>query len=347
MKRKNKVCLYLGLGLFLIGLVSAILYKKDHTAGSIAVNSGIREEMVYPIGLPAGIYLKTKGVMVIDTVTVENQQGELMNPAKGKINAGDYITKFNDIIVGNKAQLQYLIKSNRNKKIILSVDSKKTRKKVPLTPVKNKAGEYQLGLWIRDDMQSIGTISFVTEENEFFSLGHGICDVDTGKLLSSDEGVIYHANIWGVKKGEAGNPGGLCGSIDYDESEKIGTISHNTTNGIWGTLNPQDAQALKEEKVKIAYGEKVQCGEAKIKLTLQGKVSYYAIEIIHVDLKRKEKNMIIKITDKKLLKKTNGIVQGMSGCPILQNNRLIGIVTHVMVNHPDYGYGILIDKISH
>ncbi|MCR5736735.1 MAG: SpoIVB peptidase [Eubacterium sp.] len=347
MKRKNKIGLYLVLGLLLIGLISAILYKKDHLSGSIAVNSGIQEEAVYPIGLPAGIYLKTKGVMVIDTVTVENQQGELMNPAKGKINAGDYITKFNDIIVGNKAQLQYLIKNNGNKKIILSVVSKKSQKKVPLTPVKNKAGEYQLGLWIRDDMQSIGTISFVTEENEFFSLGHGICDVDTGKLLSSEEGVMYHANIWGIKKGEAGNPGGLCGSIDYDESEKIGKISHNTTNGIWGILNPKDAQAFKEEKVKIAYGEKVQCGEAKIKLILQGKASYYTIEIIHVDGKRKEKNMIIKITDKNLLKKTNGIVQGMSGCPILQNNRLIGIVTHVMVNHPDYGYGILIDKISH
>lgn len=342
----HKILFYFLLGIIVTGTVALILYEKDHNTKTLAVDNSVRKEYVYPIGLPAGIYLKTNGVMVIDTVTIENKQGELINPSNGKIKAGDYITKFNDISVGNKAKLQYLIENNKEKEITLSLISKNVSKTVQIKPVENKEGNYQVGLWIRDDMQSIGTVSFLTENNQFFSLGHGICDVDTGKLLSSNEGFMYRANIWGVKKGEAGNPGGLCGSIDYSEEEKIGKITLNTESGIWGQMTSDNIIALKSEKMEVARGDSVQSGKAKIKLIFQGESQYYDIEIIHVDSSLEEKNMVLKITDEKLLKKTNGIVQGMSGCPIIQKNKVVGILTHVMVNHPNYGYGILIDKIS-
>lgn len=283
--------------------------------------------------------------MVIDSVEFENRAGEMVNPSEGKIKPGDYITKFNDIAVGNKSQLQYLIQKNEEKEIQLTIASHNQTKVEKVRPQKNKDGEYNLGIWIRDDMQSIGTISFLTEDNHFFSLGHGICDVDTGRLLSSNEGLLYQANVWGVKKGKAGIPGGLCGSIDYQDSNKIGRITKNTNNGIWGIVDAPSVLRMKTEKVEIAHADEVKSGEAEIKFIYDGKAQYYKIEIIQIEYASSEKNMVIKIKDSELIQKTGGIVQGMSGCPILQNHKIVGILTHVMVNNPQYGYGILFDKI--
>ncbi len=346
MRHLKKYFGYFLLGILLMGIVSAILYEKDHPIKTLAVHSSLEDEYVYPIGLPAGIYLKTSGVMVIDTVSVEDEQGKMVHPTKKEIQSGDYITKMNDITVGNKAKLLYLIEKNQGKPLTLSVISKKGMKTVEVCPVKNREGKYQIGLWIRDDMQSIGTISFLTGNDRFFSLGHGICDVDTGKLLSSNEGFLYEADIWGIKKGKAGAPGGLCGSIDYSENKKVGAITLNTSCGVWGKITSDKIRAMKTERLKVRYGKDVQKGKAQIKLIFNGKVQYYDIEIVHIDPDLEEKNMVIKITDKKLLKETNGIVQGMSGCPIIQNNCLVGVVTHVMVQEPNYGYGIIIDKIT-
>ncbi len=342
---KRKLFLkYMLLGLLIVAIVSFILYGKDKFS-TLAVDNPIEEKYVYPVGLPSGIYLKTNGVMVIDSVEFENENGEKVNPSKGKIKPGDYITKFNDIAVGNKSQLQYLIEKNGAKEIQMTVLSQNQTKVEKVCPQKNPEGEYHLGIWIRDDMQSIGTISFLTEDNHFFSLGHGICDVDTGRLLSSNDGLLYQANIWGVKKGEAGKPGGLCGSIDYQESNKVGQITKNTDNGIWGVVDAQSIQALKTEKVEIARSDEIKSGKAEIKFIYGGEAQYYEIEIIQIEYASSEKNMVIKITDPKLIEQTGGIVQGMSGCPIIQNQKIVGILTHVMVNNPQYGYGILFDKI--
>ena len=345
-KSKFVNCLkYVFTALLIISIVSIILYEKDNFINTMAVNNNIKEEYVYPVGLPAGIYLRTNGVMVIDSVEFEDEEGNIVNPSKNKIYPGDYITKFNDTAVGNKSQLQYLIKNNGNNEIVLTIMSQTKYRTECITPQKNKRGEYNLGIWIRDDMQSIGTISFLTEDNQFFSLGHGICDIDTGQLLTSNEGFMYKANIWGIKKGKSGNPGGLCGSINYNDSNKIGNINLNTKNGIWGTIYAQDILNYKTEKMKIGHSDSVKTGKAKLKMILENTSQTYDIEIININYDSKEKNMVIKITDKKLLDKTNGIVQGMSGCPIIQNNKVVGVLTHVMVNNPDYGYGILFDKI--
>ena len=345
-KKKIKIIgKYLFLAGLIIGIVSVILYEKDHPFRTMAVDYQVKEEYVYPVGLPVGIYLRTNGVMVIDTVTVEGKDGKVKNPTNGRIHSGDYITAFNGEPVGNKSKLQYLIQKNQTSPVVLSVVSNNIWKKVQITPVKTKNGEYQLGIWIRDDMQSIGTLSFITESRQFFSLGHGICDIDTGALLSSNEGSLYLANVWGVKKGEPGKPGGLCGSIDYSNQKMIGKIEVNSSNGIWGTIYGNQLKPYQIEKMKVGHSDFVRTGKAKIKFIWKGKPRYYDIEIVQLDTSLTEKNMVVHITDKKLLKQTNGIVQGMSGCPIIQKNRVVGVLTHVMVNHPNFGYGIVIDKI--
>lgn len=304
----------------------------------------IDKTYVYPIGLPIGLYLKTQGVMIIDAGKIENEKGKEISPAEGKVFAGEYIVKFNDTRISNKAQLQYLISENENKDVSLTIRSDIGVRKTIIKPVKAKNGEYMLGIWVRDDSQGIGSMSFIYE-NRYYALGHGISDIDTGKLLSSHEGTIYNANIWGVKKGKKGTPGGLCGSIKYNKENIIGTIESNSNSGINGTIYTPIYKKYKIKKMEMAFNNEIKKGKAKIQFIINGKLNTYDIEIIEINRNIKEKNMIIKIVDKDLLDKTNGIVQGMSGCPIIQNNKVIGAVTHVMVNDPTKGYGIFAENM--
>lgn len=304
----------------------------------------IDKTYVYPVGLPIGLYLKTQGVMIIDAGKIENKNGKEVSPAKEKVYAGEYIIKFNDIRISNKAQLLYLISKNKNKKVSLTIRSDVGIRTTVIQPVEAKNGEYMLGIWVRDDSQGIGSMSFVCDD-KYYGLGHGISDIDTGKLLSSNDGTIYNANIWGVKKGEKGTPGGLCGSIEYNEENIIGSILSNSNSGIYGTLKKPIYKQYHIKKMELALNNEITKGKAKIQLIIDNKVNQYDIEITEINKNNKEKNMVIKIVDKELLKKTNGIVQGMSGCPIIQNNKVIGAVTHVMVNDPAKGYGIFAENM--
>lgn len=304
----------------------------------------IDKTYVYPVGLPIGLYLKTQGVMIIDAGKIEDKNGKEISPSEGKVFAGEYIVKFNNIRISNKAQLQYLISENKNKEVILTIKSDVGMRTTVIKPVKAKNGEYLLGIWVRDDSQGIGSMSFICG-NRYYALGHGISDIDTGKLLSSHEGIIYNANIWGIKKGEKGTPGGLCGSIKYNDENIIGTIESNNNSGINGIINIPIYKQYNIKKMEMALNNEIKNGRAKIQFIINGKLNLYDIEIIEINRNNKEKNMIIKIVDKELLKKTNGIVQGMSGCPIIQNNKVIGAVTHVMVNDPTKGYGIFAENM--
>ena len=154
----------------------------------------IDKTYVYPMGLPIGLYLKTQGVMIIEPGSIQNKKGEEVSPAEGKVFAGEYIVKFNDIRISNKAQLLYLISQNKSKEVSLTIKSEVGIRTTVIKPVKAKNGEYMLGIWVRDDSQGIGSMSFIYEDR-YYALGHGISDIDTGKLLSSHEGTIYNANI--------------------------------------------------------------------------------------------------------------------------------------------------------
>lgn len=304
----------------------------------------IDKTYVYPMGLPIGLYLKTQGVMIIEPGKIQNKKGNEVSPAEGKVFSGEYIVKFNDIRISNKAQLLYLISQNKNKEVALTIKSEVGIRTTVIKPVEAKNGEYMLGIWVRDDSQGIGSMTFICD-NKYYALGHGISDVDTGKLLSSHEGTIYNANIWGVKKGKKGVPGGLCGSIEYNKENVIGSIMSNNNCGINGKIDKPVYEKYNIKKMEMALKNEIEQGDAQIQFIINGKVERYDIEIIEINRNNTEKNMIIKIVDKDLLSKTNGIVQGMSGCPIIQNNKVVGAVTHVMVNDPARGYGIFAENM--
>ena len=214
----------------------------------------VDKEYAYPVGLPVGLYLKTQGVMIIGTGDIDTGTGDKISPAKNKVNEGEYIVKFNDISVSNKAQLSYLINENGNKEVLLTVRNETGIRAVKIKPERNSDGEYMLGIWVRDDSQGIGTITYVTDDGKYRALGHGISDIDTGKLLSSHNGTIYNANIWGVKKGEKGKPGGLCGTILYNENNVLGNIEDNRFCGLSGTIN-SDIDVYKRQ-VSNSYKDK-------------------------------------------------------------------------------------------
>ncbi len=305
----------------------------------------IAKQQVYPVGLPVGLYLKTQGVMVIDEGVIENSKGIFTCPARDLVKEGDYITEFNGILVSNKEQLTYLINENKEKEIELTLRRGEEKRKVKVMPVKGKDGKYYLGIWVRDDSQGIGTVTFITEDNRYSALGHGISDIDTGKLLSSYNGTIYKANIWGIRKGKKGTPGGLCGSIEYNSENIIGNIIQNTTTGLYGNMDKKIISGYGIKKMEIGLQSEVKKGNAQIQFIVDGKVNNYRVKIEEINSNTKEKNMIIKVTDKRLIEKTGGIVQGMSGSPILQNGKIVGAVTHVLVNDPTRGYGIFIENM--
>lgn len=307
----------------------------------------IKERQIIPCGKQIGIYLHTNGVMIIDTGEVTDMNGVKSSPAENIIRANDYIYSLNGIDVNSKSQLTYLINKYGNDDIVLGVKRGERDLQVKVTPVCVGINEYKIGIWVRDDSQGIGTLTYLTEDGKFGALGHGISDVDTGKLLSSVDGMLYKSEIWGIKKGEDGNPGGLLGSITYDEKNEYGNITDNTSQGIFGEANRSLLEDCNFEKMDIGLKQYVKSGKAYIRCMLSGEMKDYEIEITKVNYANNEKNkgMEIRVTDEELLRLTNGIVQGMSGSPIIQNGKIIGAVTHVFVNDSARGYGIFIENM--
>ena len=214
-----------------------------------------------------------------------------------------------------------------------------------LEPVLTQEENYKLGIWVRDNTQGIGTMTYVDEKGRFGALGHGISDTDTGELLDVSGGELYQAQIVSIIRGAQGVPGELSGYIEYEDEKKIGTIEKNTDIGIFGQIF-SDTQ-ISGEKVKIGYKQEVKKGKAQILMQLEGKVEYYDIEITDIYSSQQDtnKSFQIQVTDPELLAKTGGIVQGMSGSPILQDGKLIGAVTHVFVQDSSKGYGIFIENM--
>lgn len=218
---------------------------------------------------------------------------------------------------------------------------------VALSPVKGEDGSYKLGAWVRDDTQGIGTITYVDPNGHFGALGHGISDSDTGELVEIETGVLYTAKIMGVEKGEAGKPGLLSGVIYYGPQSCRGEITANTEDGIFGMVDQQLKKQIQGEPMEVARCQEVKPGPAVIRTAVSGEVKDYTVEIQKVDQSPSKRNkaMVLKVTDPELLSLTGGIVQGLSGTPILQNGKLAGAVTHVFVQDPSRGYGILADDM--
>ena len=313
---------------------------------SVSVNVVEKTELI-PCGIPIGIYLKTDGVLVIGTSSVTRMDGALIEPSYGIVQAGDYIVSYNGTQVSSKSQLSYLVEESGREDAKLQIRRNGELLDVKIKPVETEPGRYQLGVWVRDDTQGIGTLTYIDSSGNFGALGHGISDVDTGELLSSEEGVLYAANVWGIKKGENGNPGGLCGNIRYQEDNVLGTIEANTGQGIFGKCNEKMQHMYTGKPMQIGWKQEVETGKASILCQVDGTLKEYEIEIEEVNMNDRNLNhgMVLHVTDPELLELTNGIVQGMSGSPILQNGKIIGAVTHVFVNDPSRGYGIFIEHM--
>lgn len=302
---------------------------------------------VYVSGEAVGIYMQTKGVLIIDTGEILSENGEKETPARDIVKPGDYIVAFNQDKIKCKQDLLDELAELDEKEVTLKVRRGKETIPLSVTPVKDKDGEYKLGIWVRDDTQGIGTLTFVDENGRYGALGHGISDVDTGELLSIADGKLYNARILGVRKGEKGNPGEISGLIRYDSENILGNISENSKNGIFGTFRADQLEAMNLEKLSIGYKQDLKTGPASILCSTDGEVKEYAAEITRIDMNHEDtnKSFVIQVTDKELLEKTGGIVQGMSGSPVIQNGKLFGAVTHVFVQDATGGYGIFIENM--
>lgn len=317
------------------------MFKKEVNAKT----SG--DKMVIPGGMPVGIYLETEGVMILGTDEITGADGMKYEPSAHRVKAGDYIVGINHQKIENKAELIEAVDALENEKVVLTIKRKDEEIEVKTEAVKSDKEEYKLGIWVRDNAQGLGTITFLDENSRFGALGHGIHDVDTNDLLDISEGTLYTTSIKDIQKGENGTPGGMEGIIIYNNYNIVGSITKNTDAGIFGTIDRIDTLFTDQTPVKVAAKEEIEEGPATIRCAVEGKVKEYDIKITDIDYKTDEvnKGIVIEVTDPELLEVTGGIVQGMSGSPILQNGKLIGAVTHVFVNNPKKGYGIFIENM--
>ncbi|PHV72372.1 SpoIVB peptidase [Sporanaerobium hydrogeniformans] len=309
----------------------------------------IKDRQVIPCGKIVGIKVDTQGLLVLGIGQFE-KAGRMVSPAKGILEVGDMILTCNGTPLEIKEDLKDAIEASQNQPMKLKVMREGKMHEVQVQPIYcDSEGVYKLGVWIRDSTQGIGTLTYVDPETGVFgALGHGITDVDTKKLMPIREGTIISATVTNIKKGQKGTPGEISGTIHYDGGSIIGEVENNTAIGIYGVLSAEALHHLDAQKVPIAFQDEVHEGKASILVDLRdGIIKEYGVTIQKVSRYSNEpaKGMVIKITDEELLRLTNGIVQGMSGSPILQDGKLIGAVTHVFVQDPTRGYGIFIENM--
>jgi stage IV sporulation protein B len=315
-------------------------------------NVGIKlvsEKYVIPCGNLFGIKIFTEGVVVVGMADVHREDGTDINPARlAGLAIGDVILKINDQIIDSNDSIAKLIEESGGAPLKIDAKRNGMNFRVELHPEKsNESGRYHAGIWIRDSSAGIGTMSFCDPKKQVFcGLGHGISDADVNKLLPLNHGEIVDVYISGVKKGQKGTPGELKGHFKVND-DIIGTLHCNAETGVYGQMKKVNFDESK--RMLIAMKQEVKTGRAKIICTVSGdKQEFYDVRIDEVNYQKDSptKNMIVQITDRSLIEKTGGIVQGMSGTPIIQNGKIVGVITHVLVNDPRRGYGIFAENMQ-
>lgn len=320
--------------------------KREELKKEVSAGTG-SENLLIPGGMPIGIYMETDGVMVLGTDEIKSSDGSSTSPAKHLVKDGDYIVGIDEEEVENKQELIEVMQNLSKKTVILHLRRKMEYINVKIHPAKDEEGKYKLGIWVRDNVQGLGTITFLNANSEFGALGHGIHDVDTSELLEISEGTLYETSIQNIKKGQNGSPGGMEGIIVYNHYNVLGSIKSNTETGIYGKIDRVDKVFKNQEAYPAASKEEIKTGKAYIRCAVSGEVKDYEIQITKIDLHPGEvnKGIEIRVTDEELLRITGGIVQGMSGSPILQDGKIVGAVTHVFVQDSTKGYGIFIENM--
>jgi len=294
---------------------------------------------VYLGGYPLGFTFNCDGVLVV----------AISNENTSNLSEGDIIKKIENFKVFSVENISEILneKLDASKKLNLTILRKNEEQQATIKPIFDSVSKkYKLGLWIRDDAAGVGTITYVRKDNlRFGALGHPVCDIDTGSIMPVSNGNIYKCNIVGYKKGTKGNPGELKG-LFLRNGSVYGELDKNKKSGVYGTFENEKLDFVNEKEVEVADRSEVKSGKATIRCTVDGyEPQEYEIEIVktYFQTGRETKSMFIRVTDKDLLERTGGIVQGMSGSPIIQNGKLVGAVTHVFVSDPTKGYGIFAD----
>lgn len=307
----------------------------------------IPKTKVVPMGNLIGAKLYTSGVLVVGMSEIQGDDQQKHKPyEESGIEEGDMIVEMDSKKIANTDELVETVNSSKGKVIQIKYVRNDEIITTSIQPIKSEDNEYKLGLWVRDASAGVGTLTFYEPSTgKFAALGHGIVDVDTGDIINIANGELVTSNLVAIKKGEKGTPGEIKGSIDSGVT--IGNISKNTNFGVFGLVSNKNNLNLNGAKeYEVALRSEIQTGEAEIICELEnGKKEQYKIEIskIYTSNNYDNKSMMIKITDERLLQKTGGIIQGMSGSPIIQNGKFVGAITNVLVSDPTTGYAIFGD----
>ena len=347
--KKRLLAALLALSLVLFGGQTAAAAPADPAAEreAVAVSAALQPgNLVVPMGRAVGIKLFSNGVLVVGMSSIQTKTGSTCPGKVCGLREGDVITHVNGGEVDTIEEVQAAMARHKGEPLTLQARRGKKRMQLKAAPVANQRGEYQLGVWLRDSMAGIGTMTFYDPDSGLFAaLGHGINDVDTAILMPLERGSIMGASVTDVKRGRSGDPGELHGAFDL--TGDLGSLYANTRMGIFGTIPADKTLEQTMGAVPVAERGEVHTGPAVILSNVRGEqVEEFQIEITKVERDGEgTKNMMLKVTDPRLLELTGGIVQGQSGSPILQDGKLVGAVTHVLVNDPTRGYGIFIENM--
>ncbi|MGN0798354.1 MAG: SpoIVB peptidase [Christensenellales bacterium] len=308
----------------------------------------LEQNKVLVSGSAVGLVLKTNGVLVVGSSPVSTPDGERDICMDGDIKVGDTILQIENETVENVANISKIVNKEKNRGKDLNVKLVRNNKTIdvrvkPCYDIKEE--NYKLGIWARDDASGIGTLTYITDGNRFGSLGHPICDSDTKKQIDLKEGKLYNCSILGVNKGISGSPGEIKGLFMQGKNEQ-GVVEKNNNYGVFGTVSAGSNLIKACKEYEIGGRLSVKPGKAQIRCCIDGsKIECFDIEIIKTNFQNhsNDKSMVIRVTDPDLIARTGGIVQGMSGSPIIQNNKIVGAVTHVFISDPTKGFGVYID----
>ena len=317
----------------------------NESVGASISRAELKAKKLYPGGIPFGIKFMTEGVLVVGFCDIKSQ-GSKVNPSSAAgLKAGDRILSVDSKPLSSAEELTEIVEKSGGKTLAIVYSRDGNEKKTYLTPIYSEnEGSYKTGIYVKDSGAGIGTVSYIDPETlEFGGLGHGICEGDSGRLVPISKGSVVDVNINGVLKGEVGTPGELKG---YFTSGRTGSLLVNNDCGVFGAFAKKPT-GLPSEPLSVGLKEELKNGKAYIYTTLDGATPQkYEIEISNIKLSEtRGKCFTVTVTDKALLQKTGGIVQGMSGSPIIQNGKLVGAVTHVLINDPSTGYGIFIENM--
>lgn len=334
MKNKHIILFSTLISFFLICTYFYKIFNVNNNTEVININN--KKKYIYPLGQIVGIKAHTDGVLVIGYEDEKIEQ-------TSKINIGDNIIAIDDIKIENSQDIYKIISEKNKKNIKITLERNGQYRTEYINMIHDSKGK-RLGLWIRDKISGIGTITFYDpQESVFKGIGHGITDSDTNELLKIKQGYIYSPKYLNIKKGTNLNPGYIYG--DFDLEDPIGKFNNNSNHGITGVFNLERIKNL--QLLEVGNKNEVKLGQAIILLQDKDKnIISYDISIDNISKEKQSCRQIsITVTDDRLINYTGGIIQGMSGAPIIQNNKIIGAITHVTKNNPRKGYGIFIDEM--